>query len=201
MPIFWNNHIGLRPFEEPLTDTEIEKIYHWSRDDEVLRWSGGAPTELTLDEFQTRLRGDQKNQLTHRRAFLIVLRSGQIIGRVGVFAIDWEKREGELGIAIGETTQWDKGYGREAIQLILGKIFQSTLLERIYLYTFPDNVRAQRCFAACGFHVLGTAQRFSPDLGEYDGVEMEITKRGWQLMETLKVSSADGIRDKTRTAD
>ncbi len=201
MTIFWNNHIGLRPFEEPLTDSEIEKIYRWSSDDDVLRWSGGAPTELTLSEFKTRLRSDQSSELTHRRAFLIVLRNGEIIGRVGVFAIDTQKREGELGIAIGEPMQWGKGYGREAIRLMLEKLFQTTSLERIYLYTFPDNVRAQRCFAACGFRALGTARRFSPDLGEYDGVEMQITKRDWQLMETLKVSSADRSRGKERTVD
>ena len=201
MTIFWNNHIGLRPFEESMTDEEIEKIYRWSRDDEVLRWSGGTSTEIPLDEFKTRLRSDQKNQLMYRRAFLITLRNGQIIGRVGVFAIDWEKREGELGIAIGEPTQWDKGYGREAIQLMLERIFQTTSIERIYLYTFPDNIRAQRCFAACGFQALGTARRFSPDLGEYDGVEMEITKRDWQRMETLKVSSADRSHGGPKSAD
>jgi RimJ/RimL family protein N-acetyltransferase len=45
------------------------------------------------------------------------------------------------------------------------------------LYTFPENVRAQKCFAACGFRSLGVARRFSPDLGEFDGIEMEITRQ------------------------
>lgn len=182
MTIFWNDHIGLRPFEEPLTDAEIEKIYRWSRDDAVLRWSGGSPTDLPLNEFKSRIRSDQQTTLTHRRAYLIVLRNGSIIGRVGVFAIDPEKHEGELGIAIGEPAQWDKGYGREAVGLILKDIFEKTALDRIYLYTFPENIRAQRCFSACGFRALGSARRFSPDLGEYDGIEMEMTRRDWQAI-------------------
>jgi RimJ/RimL family protein N-acetyltransferase len=181
MNVIWNNHIGLRPFEEPLTDAEIEKIYRWSSDDQVLRWSGGSPTELSLNEFRHRIRTDQSN-LIQRRAFIILLRPGEIIGRVGVFAIDSDKREAELGIAIGEPSQWGKGYGREAIRLMLDRIFETTPLERIYLYTFPENLRAHRCFTACGFRTLATARRFSPDLGEYDGIEMEITRSDWQTI-------------------
>ena len=179
MPVFWNHRIGLRPFEDPLTDAEIEKIYRWSRDDQVLHWSGGSPTDLTLNEFRARIRNDQHDPIIHRRAFFILLRDHAIIGRVGVFAIDAEKREGELGIAIGEPSHWGQGYGRQAIQLMLEKLFQTTELNRIYLYTFPQNIRAQHCFAACGFRALATARRFSPDLGEYDGIEMEITRNDW----------------------
>jgi RimJ/RimL family protein N-acetyltransferase len=178
MPVIWNHPIGLRPFEEPLTDAEIEKIYRWSGDDQVLRWSGGSPTELSLSEFRNRIRNDQSN-LIQRRAFLIVLPNHTIIGRVGVFAIDSEKHQAELGVAIGEPTQWGMGYGRAAVRLLLQNIFQTTALDRIYLYTFPDNLRAQHCFAACGFRALSTARRFSPDLGEYDGIEMEITRHDW----------------------
>jgi RimJ/RimL family protein N-acetyltransferase len=55
-------------------------------------------------------------------------------------------------------------------------VFATTQLDRINLYSFVDNARAQRCFAACGFRPLSTARRFSPDIGEYDGIEMEITR-------------------------
>ena len=179
MTITWGDQIGLRPFDDPVTDAEIERIYRWSIDPEVLQWSGGVPTEHTLKEFANRLRNDQKNRLTQRMAFFIALRSGEIIGRVGCFAIDWDKRTGELGIAIGEPARWGHGYGRQAIDLMLRDIFQTTSLEKISLFTFPENIRAQKCFAACGFRQIGTARRFSPDIGEFDGVEMEITRHAW----------------------
>lgn len=179
MTITWGNQIGLRPFVDPVTDAEIERIYRWSNDAQVLQWSGGVPTELTLKEFANRLRNDQRNPSGFRLAYFIVLRSGDIIGRVGCFAIDWDKRTGELGIAIGEPIQWGRGYGRQAIDLMLRDIFQTTSLEKISLFTFPENIRAQKCFAACGFRQIATARRFSPDIGEFDGVEMEITRREW----------------------
>jgi len=187
MTITWGNQIGLRPFDDPVTDAEIERVYRWNKDSEVLQWSGGVPTELTLKEFADRLRSDQKNPSGYRLAYFIVLPSGEIIGRVGCFAIDWDKRTGELGIAIGEPTQWGRGYGRQAIDLMLRDIFQTTSLEKISLFTFPENIRAQKCFAACGFRHIATARRFSPDIGEFDGVEMEITRREWLANNSIQI--------------
>lgn len=183
MTMLWGQRIGLRPFTDDLTDAEIASVYRWSKDTTVLRWSGGTPAELTLAEFGERLRGEQQHPLDQRLTFFIFTRPPDsmhppsMIGRIGVFAIDWDKRTGELGIVIGEPAVWDKHYGREAVTLLLRHLFETTLLERINLYTFTDNLRAQKCFAACGFRSLGAARRFSPDLGEFDGVEMEITRR------------------------
>lgn len=176
MVMAWGDKIGLRRFEDRLTDEEIARVYRWSRDAQVLRWSGGTPTELSLAEFRDRLRSDRSNGPSNRRAYFVVTRTGELIGRVGCFAIDWDTKEGELGIVIGEQAYWSKGYGRDAIKTLLRHIFESTSLERINLFTYTDNLRAQRCFAACGFRAVGTARRFSPDIGEFDGVEMEITR-------------------------
>ncbi len=190
MPIIWGDPIGLRPFEEPISDAESARLYRWCRDEELLRWSGGEPTELTLPEFREQLRGDHQDLFDHRRVFFILSRpfdrvypehsrrtQGEFIGRIGCFAIDWTRREGELGIVIGEKALWGKGYGRAAVTLLLQHLFETTLLERIFLFTYPENIRAQRCFAACGFRWRGATRRFSIARGEHDGVEMEITRR------------------------
>ena len=176
MAVVWGDQIGLRPFEDPLTEEEIDRIYRWSSDESVLRWSGGAPTELTREEFGSRLRTDHKSESSNRRPFLILTRSGVLIGRVGIFGIDWVQKQGELGIVIGESEYWGKGYGRDTIHTLLRHMFETTSLDSINLFTFEDNFRAQRCFAACGFKPVGTGRRFSPDIGEFDGIEMQVTR-------------------------
>lgn len=180
MVVVWGERIGLRPFEDPLTDGEAARVYRWSRDEQLAHWSGGTPTELTLEEFRGRLRGDRNHGLSDRRAFFIVTRAGELIGRVGCFAIDWDGRQGELGIVIGERAYWGQGYGRDAVTTLLRHIFETTPLESIHLFTYPENLRAQRCFAACGFRVVGIARRFSPEVGEHDSTEMKITHRELQ---------------------
>lgn len=175
--VAWGDRVGLQPFEAPLTDAEITRIYGWSTDAELLAYSGGTPTDLSLGEFRERLRSDQRYGPGNRRSFFIYTRTGELVGRVGCFAIDWDSEQGELGIVIGEHDYWGSGYGRDAIRTVLRHLFATTTLERINLFTYQTNVRAQRCFAASGFRALGVARRFSPDVGEFDGIEMEITRR------------------------
>jgi len=180
MTLIAGDTILLRPFEDPITDDEAARVWRWSRDENLLRWAGGTPTELTLTEFREHLRGERFHAPPNRRAFFILTRDGDLIGRIGIFAIDWLNRDGELGIVIGDSANWGKQFGRDAIKTLVRHIFNSTSLDRIYLFTFTDNMRAQRCFAACGFRALGSARRFSPDVGEYDGIEMEMTRQDFR---------------------
>lgn len=183
--VAWGNKTGLRPFEDPLTDAESARVYRWSRDEELLRWSGGSPTDLTLEEFREQLRREHNRAPSERRAFFLVTRGGELIGRAGCFAIDHKKKQGELGILIGERAYWGKGVGRDAVTTMLRYLFETTTLERINLFTFSENIRAQRCFAACGFRSLGTARHLSPDIGEFYGIEMEITRQEFLVPSNL----------------
>jgi len=178
---------ALRPFEDSLTDAEITRIYGWSRDPKVLQWSGGAPLELAFAEFTERIRRESQNPPRDRRMFFITTTDGELIGRIGCFAMDENAREGELGVVIGERAFWDQGFGRDAIATTLRFLFETTPLERIHLYTYPENMRAQKSFAACGFRSLGTARRSSSDLGEFTGIEMEITRAEFLTRANLDV--------------
>ncbi|MBI3913473.1 MAG: GNAT family N-acetyltransferase [Chloroflexi bacterium] len=176
MIVAWGAQVGLRPFADPISDAEIARVYQWSSDAELLRWSGGVPTDLSFREFAERMRHDQRQPNSERQAFFILTRAGELVGRIGCFAIDWRAREGELGIVIGEPNNWSRGYGRDAVTTLSHYLFETTPLERIFLLTFPDNQRAIKAFAACGFRTAGIVRKFMPDLGEFDGIEMEITR-------------------------
>lgn len=185
MRLIWGEKIGLRRFEERMTDAEMRKLYEWSRDEQVLRWSGGSPTDLTESEFREHLHAERLYGPTNRRAFLVfaapVTESGArepltLIGRLGVFGIDWDKMEGELGIVIGEKEYWGQGYGRDAVRTLAHHLFTTSSLERIFLYTFADNIRAQKSFAAAGFRAVAHGRRFAPEVGEFEGIQMEMTR-------------------------
>jgi RimJ/RimL family protein N-acetyltransferase len=166
----------LRAFEDELSNQEIDRIYRWSCDVDILRWSGGSPLTMSLREFSERLRRESASPPIDRRMFFILTLDRELIGRIGCFGLDLNEREGELGVVIGEESRWNQGLGRDAIVTMLNHLFATTLLNRVRLYTFPENLRAQKCFAACGFRSLGMVRRFSSDLGEFTGIEMEITR-------------------------
>ncbi len=194
MTMILGEQIALRPFEDALTDEEVARVHRWSSDENILRWSGGTPTDLTVQEFRDRLLSERGNQPANRRVFFVVTREGELIGRIGCFAIDWDKQEGEIGIVIGESGAWGQGYGRDATTTLLRYLFDTTTLERINLFTFPENLRALRCFAACGLRVVGNARRFSPDIGEFDGIEMEITRREFQARQSYPIPIPQGAK-------
>jgi len=175
----WGGRIGLRPVKSSLSKVEAEQVYGWSHDTEVLRWSGGTPTNLTLDEFYNQLRHERWRPSWNERVFYIVTRAGDLIGRVGLFAIDWDKGEGELGILI-DKKYWSRQYGRDAVKLLLQYVWAATPLQRVYLNTATDNVRAQRSFSACGFRTVGVGRRYIAVTGDYvaEGIQMEILRKG-----------------------
>lgn len=178
MTLIYGEKTFLRRFEDRMSDAEISRLYAWSRDTELLRWSGGAPTALSESEFRDHVRGERLYGPTNRRMYLLFVRDTlELIGRIGVFAIDWNRRDAELGVVIGAREYQNRGYGRDATRTLLHHLFTTSSLNLIYLYTFRENVRAQHAFAAVGFRVTERGPRFTPDVGEFDGVKMEITRQ------------------------
>ena len=177
MTLIYGAKTMLRRFEDRMSDAEILRLYDWSRDAELLRVSGGSVTDLDWDDFREHVRGERLYGPTNRRMYLVFARDNlELIGRAGIFAIDWNQRQAEFGIVIGERAYQNRGYGRDAVHTLLHHLYTTSSLNLIYLYTFADNVRAQRAFAAVGFRVTERGPRFTPEVGEFEGVKMQITR-------------------------
>jgi RimJ/RimL family protein N-acetyltransferase len=87
----------------------------------------------------------------------------------------------ELGIMIADRAYWGKGYGREVITLLLKYGFHYLGARRIALTTNAKNVRAIRCFSACGFQEEGRPRKVLWIEGEYiDLVNMSILREEWE---------------------
>ncbi len=93
---------------------------------------------------------------------------GQIIGFCGLRDVDQFGRTAELGITIGDKAYWGRGYGREAIGLLLDYAFRMLNLRRVYLRVHARNERAVRAYRACGFVEEGRLRRHVWSNGEYD---------------------------------
>ncbi|MFQ5855697.1 MAG: GNAT family N-acetyltransferase [Anaerolineae bacterium] len=169
----------LRPYEAGFTEEELRRMYQWSRDESVLRWSGGSVLLMSFEDFKNVFRRELRRQDKHSRSFGLLTDSGEFIGRLGYYNIDYRRREAELGIAIGEKGYWGQGYGTDAVKTLLAHIFKETDLERIYLFTYAENIRAQRSFEKCGFRKIDQSRKFSLERGSHDEVQMEIYRNEW----------------------
>lgn len=140
----------------------IDKKYffYWWRDKELLRLTSGILKPISDKEvnkyFLIMLRS--KNDYN----FIIML-DKKVIGHISL-----AKRKNhwyETQIVIGEKKYWGKGYGSEAIRLLIQKA-KSLKISKIYLEVRPTNFRAIRAYEHCGFYkvkaVLYSKNKYLP---------------------------------------
>ena len=60
-------------------------------------------------------------------------------------------RAASLGISIGEPDCWNRGYGAEAIGLMLDWAFLELNLHRVWLHVYANNPRGIACYEKVGF--------------------------------------------------
>jgi RimJ/RimL family protein N-acetyltransferase len=109
-----------------------------------------------------------------------ILTDDRLIGFISLGGFDWAARNVWIGIGIGERTDWGKGYGTDAMRIVLRYAFNTLNLNRVTLDVFEENVRAQRCYEKCGFQVEGRARQFLNRHGtRSDLIYMGILREDW----------------------
>lgn len=77
--------------------------------------------------------------------------TGKLIGQCGLFHHDQLGRTVELGITIGMREYWGRGYGREAVTLLVNYAFRLRNMRKVYLSVHATNTRAIGSYTAAGF--------------------------------------------------
>jgi RimJ/RimL family protein N-acetyltransferase len=147
---------GQRVSLRPLTPGDLDGPYvEWLNDAEVTRYleTGTFPsTREMLAEYVRRVTTDERNVMLA----VIANDTGRHIGNVKLGPIHWVHRTAAMGIMIGEKASWGRGYGREAVSLIVQYGFFRLGLHRITLGVFADHAAAIRIYERLGFKVEGT---------------------------------------------
>jgi RimJ/RimL family protein N-acetyltransferase len=75
----------------------------------------------------------------------------RLIGQCALFRHDLVARTAELGILIGDHSYWGRGYGREAISILVDYAFRLRNMHKVHLSVHATNERAIRAYLAAGF--------------------------------------------------
>ena len=103
--------------------------------------------------------------------FAIELKKPQrLLGICGLFGVRKINRKAELMITIYNPDDRGKGYGTEALQLLLNYGFNQLNLHRIVLFTHEINTRAQRVYEQIGFKPGGRRRQASFFEGAYHDI-------------------------------
>jgi len=161
----------------------------WSRDSEYMRLgdSGAARTfskRTTREWFDKDLEKERPDQFPFA---IHTLEDDHLIGDVGLGDVQWTHSDAFVGIGLGERAYWDKGYGTDAMQVILRYAFTELNLHRVSLNVFEYNPRAMKSYEKAGFSYEGKMRKMLHRDGKrWDIVFMGILREEWEKLNGCK---------------
>ncbi len=159
---------------------DLPRLWAFRNDLEVeLAGGGDPPSPVPIERLQNDFDKEVSDPPRDKTEFAIEA-DGECIGSCGLFEIDENSRQAELGIVIGDIEYWGRGCGREAVSLLLDYAFRQRNLRRVWLEVHSENERAIRAYRACGFIEEGRMREHMWLAGRYvDSVLMGVLRRDW----------------------
>lgn len=173
--------VGSKVTLRGITRDDLTDLWRFNNDLEVELAGGGDPPkpqafERLVSEFNrdTSMGGRDP-------AHFAIEADGKLIGTCGLSNFNHTSKTCELGIGIGNKAYWGKGYGREAVSLLVEYAFRYRNFRRVWLWVHADNERAIRAYRACGFVEEGRLRQHMWSNGHYvDAVYMGILDSEWR---------------------
>ena len=169
---YFKKIVGERIYLSPINVEDVEKYTEWMNDIEITINLGNASEIYSLEKEKEALEKLSKEGYN----FAVVdLKDYELLGNCSLMNVDLKHRRGEVGIFIGNKNYWDKGYGREAMKLLLDYGFKLLNLNNVFFWVYSFNKRAINCYKKCGFKEIGR-RREAYIIGnkKYDEIYMDI---------------------------
>lgn len=175
-PKIVGDHLYLSPM-----NVEDAPIYVKWLNDKTVSENLGLDTKVTTLEGEKEWLKRSQNQYN----FAIVLRENdKLIGNISFGDVDLIHRNAMLQIFIGDEENRGKGYGKEAIKLLLEYGFNNLNLNNIMLSVYSFNKSAIRVYESLGFKKFGIRHKSHYFKGQfYDEIQMEILKDEYSEIE------------------
>jgi len=172
MPYF-RKLVGERLYLSPFNiddETIYTKWAEWMNDRTVADFFGGHHNLVSVASAKKTI-----EELKGYRFAMVLLDSDLLIGHISIHDVDHLNRNAFIGIYIGEAQHRSKGYGAEAIRLVLDYGFKTLNLHNIMLSVLADNDAGIACYKKVGFRECGRRCEWVFKDGKYiDKIYMEI---------------------------
>ncbi len=123
----------------------------WRQNSEYLRLLDSGPAKLHSAKANQQWMEKHLNDWLEFEFNIQTLDAGKLIGTVGLEGNMRTHGDAFVGIGIGDPDHWGKGYGTDAMRVILRYAFMELGLHRVTLNVFGYNTRAIRSYEKAGF--------------------------------------------------
>jgi RimJ/RimL family protein N-acetyltransferase len=166
LPLFkkWLNDprlsIFMREFDEMLADENVQEWYEQSVHD---------PAQVDFS--------------------IVNMKNGQLVGACTLTNVDGRNAAAEARLFIGEPEFWNKGYGSEALILLLDYAFNVLNLHNVRLHVNSINKNAIHVYEKLGFKLVGKLRESRTYLRKrYDLYIMDMLAREFDKMHTSRIA-------------
>ena len=169
--------VKLRAYKED----DVERAVEFINDEEVKKLlDSNIPFPMTKWQEEEWVKS-RKAETNFTYDFAIEdLDTGKYIGGCSINECNLKNRNCTIGIMIGDKNCWGKGYGSDALKVLIKFIFEEVNMDKIKLNVFSFNKRAISCYKKVGFKEEGLLKREIYRNGRYyDEVPMALFKEDW----------------------
>lgn len=179
----------LRPFRIE----DLERLHAYVNDMEVALPAAMSPKPLAATLVQPGREAAVAGYAADAIVFAIEA-ANRFIGTCAIQQFDPVAHSCEIRIVIGDRAFWNRGFGREALGMLIDYAFRQFNVNRIWLSVLSNNLRAFHCFAACQFVEEGRLRQHIWNDGAYiDLVYMGLLHSDWhasQIVEAVEEPEA-----------
>jgi RimJ/RimL family protein N-acetyltransferase len=172
--MYFKKLVGNKCYLSPIDENDAEKFTGWLNDLELtvnLQIYNGIFNVENEREFLRNLSKEQNYSI-------IDLENDELIGNSGFLDIDHLNQTAETGLFIGNKNYWNKGFGSEALTLLLDYGFKALGLNNIMLRVYSFNERAIKSYEKVGFKIIGNRRNALRRGKEtYDIIFMDIVEK------------------------
>lgn len=175
---YFKKILGENVYLSPYNPEDVAIFTKWMNDRAVTDGLGDSAAQFNLLNEKKWMEDILNN---NEIAYSIVLNNGDIlIGSIGLFEIKQIHGTATVGLYIGEVENRGKGYGTEAMKLLVGHAFGVLNLRNIMLTVFDFNENAYKSYIKVGFKEFGRRKKaYYLNNQYYDTIFMEITREDW----------------------
>ncbi|MBC3759743.1 GNAT family N-acetyltransferase [Hyunsoonleella sp. SJ7] len=156
-------HISLRALEPE----DLEFVLELENDEDIWALSN-TQTPFSRYVIKQYLENALKDIYEVKQLRLVISdKKGNSLGLIDLFDFDFKNKRAGVGIIVKNPDNRDKGYGSEALNLLIDYSFTHLGLHQLYCNISEDNKRSIQLFTNNGFIEIGLKKDWNFNQGEF----------------------------------
>jgi len=171
-----------------------KRLHELERNVELMLLADGHWQPMPLAAFE---KDFDKLLDSEEKCWFVIEADGKAIGSIGLHHRNRRDGASQFGIGIYDPEYVGKGYGRDAIDVLLAWAFRIQNYRRIWLEANAENERALRAYRAVGFVEEGRLREHADYNGRYvDVVVMGMLRSEWEERRRAQaIAQGDAVHD------